>query len=117
MFDLPAQRPNGPSFGGAGRRIVVTVVGVTGYGTVMVRDKYGQEFEVPSGVRPKGTGQFRQDERWIMERHGPIWMPVSMLDHPDPTPITGSKTGVHPIVLQLLATLSDLGMVEDKTTP
>lgn len=96
---------------------VVVVVGKTDYGTVMVRDAMGFEHEVPTGFRPKGTASPASQEKWLMERQPGGWRLTTMIGHPEPPAITGSRTGADPLAVQLLAVLAGLGYVTDQTTP
>lgn len=84
-------------------------------GLVLVQDSVGNEYEVDASVRPKGTGLPLPGEKWTIERLGSQWTFDLQVGVPPTLAIGGSRAGMHPIEIQILETLTSLGLALDGT--
>jgi hypothetical protein len=87
-------------------------------GTVLVRNTIGKQWGVRADLRPSGTAPPREGEVWLLARQvrsapDVLWLRIA---HPAPPVVTGPRSGADPVTLSLLKALSDLGLVQDKTT-
>lgn len=103
-----------PEFAGIQTR-AVTVQGV-GDGKAMVLDGHGNQFEVRLGMRPKGSGEPAAGEKWILVKRMSMWSFDSMIVLPETPTISGDRAGLHPVMAQMLAAMSQHGLVIDTTT-
>lgn len=103
-----------PQFDGITTR-AVTVQGV-GDGRAMVLDGHGNQFEVRLGMRPKGSGQPATGEKWVITKKMSMWTFDTMVSLPDAPTVSGDRTGMHPVMAQMLDALAAHGLVIDTTT-
>lgn len=100
-----------------GREEIVTVVGVTEYGSVMVTDRLGASHEVPVGWRAKGTSPPAEGELWTLKREGGAWRMGELISDPVAVVVTGSRSADPDLVLaQVLAVMEASGLIDDQTT-
>lgn len=84
-------------------------------GIVIVRDAVGNEFEVDARVRPKGMGFPARGERWTLARKGTTYVFEFQIGAPGVAIVDGSRTGMHPVAVQMLDAMSQHGFVFDRT--